>query len=99
MQKAQNSLASLIEDINFNVNKIKIISNYSSLASNDENVLKNDLKNQMANKVRWTESIENLEKIGENKIFEIGPGKVLSGLIKRISNKFDIKSISKTSDI
>ena len=99
MQKAQNSLASLIEDINFNVNKIKIISNYSSLASNDENVLKNNLKNQMANKVRWTESIENLEKIGENKIFEIGPGKVLSGLIKRISNKFDIKSISKTSDI
>ena len=53
----------------------------------------------MSNKVRWTESIENLEKIGENKIFEIGPGKVLSGLIKRISNKFDIKSISKTSDI
>ncbi len=99
MQKAQNSLASLIENINFKSNNIKIISNYSASASNDENILKNNLKNQMANKVRWTESIENLEKIGENKIIEIGPGKVLSGLIKRISNTFDIRSISKTSDI
>ena len=53
----------------------------------------------MANKVNWTESIRTLEKIGENKIIEIGPGKVLSGLIKRITNDFDIESVSQISDI
>ena len=53
----------------------------------------------MANKVRWTESIKNLEKDGENKIIEIGPGNILSGLIKRISKNFDIKSINTIYDL
>ena len=55
--------------------------------------------NQMANEVKWTESIQNLEKSGENKIIEIGPGNVLSGLIRRISNSFDIVSVINVSDI
>ena len=49
----------------------------------------------MANKVNWTQSIKKLEQTGEKKIIEIGPGKVLSGLIKRISNNFDIVSFNK----
>ncbi len=53
----------------------------------------------MANRVNWTKSIKKLEEIGENKIIEIGPNKVLSGLIKRISNSFDIISINKVSDL
>ena len=53
----------------------------------------------MANKVNWTQSIKNLEATGENKIIEIGPGKVLSGLIRRISNNFDIKSINQVLDL
>ena len=53
----------------------------------------------MANKVNWTKSIQNLEQIGEKKIIEIGPNKVLSGLIIRISKNFDIKSINQISDL
>ena len=53
----------------------------------------------MSNRVRWTESIKNLEKAGERKIIEIGPGKILSGLIKRISKSFDITSIENISDL
>ena len=53
----------------------------------------------MANKVKWTQSIIELEKIGEKNIIEIGPGKVLSGLIKRISNSFDIRTINEISDL
>ena len=57
-----------------------------------------NLKNQMANRVNWTKSIKKLEQIGENKIIEIGPSKVLSGLIKRISNNIDIVSFNQVSD-
>ena len=53
----------------------------------------------MANKVNWTQSIKRLENIGEKKVIEIGPNKVLSGLIRRISNNFDIVSINETSDL
>ena len=53
----------------------------------------------MANKVNWTQGIHTLESIGEKKIIEIGPGKVLSGLIKRISNNFDIISINEITDL
>ena len=57
------------------------------------------LQSQMANKVNWVKSIKKLEEIGEKKIIEIGPNKILSGLVKRISNKFDIKSINQIEDV
>ena len=53
----------------------------------------------MANRVKWTDSIKTLEKTDINQIIEIGPGKVLSGLITRITKKFDIKSIDKINDL
>ena len=53
----------------------------------------------MASKVKWTESIKKLEEIGEKKIIEIGPNKVLSNLIKRISSNFDIISINSFEDL
>ena len=53
----------------------------------------------MSNRVRWVESIKCLDSKMENEIIEIGPGKVLSGLIKRISNNFKITNLEKLSDI
>ena len=99
MNNAQEALAFEIDKLKFHKNSINIISNYTADISSDNSIIKKALKNQMANKVRWTESIKKLEKIGEKKIIEIGPSNVLSGLIKRISNTFDIISISNISDI
>jgi [acyl-carrier-protein] S-malonyltransferase len=53
----------------------------------------------MSNKVRWVESIECLDNLNENKIIEIGPGNVLSGLIKRISKNFTIFNINSIDDL
>ena len=53
----------------------------------------------MSNKVRWVESINLLENLKEKNIIEIGPGKILSGLIKRINKKFNIMNFNKISDI
>ena len=99
MEEAQKILGDEIESLNFSTNHIKIISNYNSSISNDTSTIKKALKNQMANKVQWTQSIRQLENNGQKKIIEVGPGKVLSGLIKRISSNFDIKSINEISDL
>ena len=99
MNEAQNILSKEIDNLNFKSNNISLISNFTAQISNSNNEIISSLKNQMANTVRWTESIKKLEEIGETNIIEIGPNKVLSGLIKRISNKFDIKSINTILDI
>jgi len=99
MLHAQEELSEIINQVNFNSNKINIISNYNAEVSNNSLSIKKSLQKQMANKVNWTNSVIKLLEIGQKNIIEIGPGKVLSGLIKRISNNFDIKSIDKISDI
>ena len=99
MLEAQNELSNDIENLIFKDNRIKIISNYDANIHSDNKSIKKNLQNQMANRVNWTKSIKKLEDIGEKTIIEIGPNKILSGLIKRISNNFDISSINSISDI
>ena len=99
MDQAQNKLSSEIENLNFIDNNIKIISNYDANIYKDSSTIKKNLQFQMSNKVNWTNSIKKLEEIGEVNIIEIGPNKVLSGLIKRISKNFEIVSINEVSDI
>ena len=99
MNDAQSKLINEIDKINFKNNNLPIISNYDSTINSNKESIKNALKNQMANRVRWTDSIKKLEETDTTQIIEIGPGKVLSGLIARITKKFDIKSIDKIEDL
>ena len=99
MIKAERELSKEIENLKFSFNNIKIISNYDANAYNETNLIKKNLQNQMSNKVNWTKSVKKLEQLGEKNILEIGPSKVLSGLINRISKNFVIKSINLISDI
>jgi [acyl-carrier-protein] S-malonyltransferase len=99
MLEAQDKLNLEIDKIKFTDPICQIVSNYDATINRSSNKITEKLKLQMSNKVRWTESILNIEQSGEDKIVEIGPGKVLSGLIKRISNKFDIISINNINDL
>ena len=99
MNDAQNKLTNEIDKINFKNSNLPIISNYDSKINSNIETIIYALKNQMANRVKWTDSIKKLEKTDTTKIIEIGPGNVLSGLIKRITKKFDIKSIDKIEDL
>ena len=99
MQDAQLELVNEIDKINFQNSNIPLISNYDSTINSNKETIIYALKNQMANRVRWTDSIKKLEETNTTQIIEIGPGKVLSGLIARISKKFDIKSIDKIEDL
>ncbi|PPR49043.1 MAG: Polyketide biosynthesis protein BaeE, partial [Alphaproteobacteria bacterium MarineAlpha5_Bin5] len=99
MKDAQEKLNYYINKTNFNESNISIISNFNASINRNIDDIVHCLKNQMANRVRWTESTKTLENTKEKKIIEIGPGKILSGLIKRISNTFDIISIDKIDDL
>ena len=99
MLEAQKALSHDIENLILKNNEIKIISNYDANVHYDNNTIKKNLQKQMANKVNWTQSIKKLDEMDEKTIIEIGPNKILSGLIKRISNNFDIISINNISDI
>ncbi len=99
MLEAQKKLNIEIDNIKFLSSNYEIISNYDASINSDTNKIISCLKNQMANRVKWTDSIKKLEDTNTTNIIEIGPGKVLSGLISRITNKFDIKTIDKIVDL
>ena len=99
MLEAQNIMRKYIDETIFSDSSISIISNFSSKISNNSETIKDSLINQMANKVRWKESINELEINNEKNLIEIGPGKVLSGLVKRITSSFDITSIDQLKDL
>ena len=99
MNEAQNKLINEIDKITFKNSNIPIVSNYDACINTGLDKVIYSLKNQMANKVKWTESIQKLEGTNIDKIIEIGPSKVLSGLISRITKKFDIKSVDKIEDL
>ena len=54
---------------------------------------------QIENPVRWRESITNMIDLGVNKFIEMGPGKVLSGLVKRIDRNVKLNQVNDLSDI
>ncbi|PPR45944.1 MAG: Malonyl CoA-acyl carrier protein transacylase [Alphaproteobacteria bacterium MarineAlpha5_Bin8] len=99
MIDAEKEMKNNLNKINFKNPIYSVISNYSGKNSKESSILFDNLSKQMSNKVRWVDSIKTLEKLGETSIIEIGPGKVLTGLIKRISNNFKIKNINIKEDL
>ena len=81
MNDAQNQLINEIDKVNFENSNSPIISNYDSKINSNLEAITFALKKQMANRVKWTDSIKRLEETNTTQIIEIGPGKVLSGLI------------------
>jgi [acyl-carrier-protein] S-malonyltransferase len=96
MNPAANKMKEKIDNINFKQPDFEIISNVTSQPTNNPEDIKNLLVQQIYSKVRWRESILFMEEKKINDFIEIGPGKVLTGLVKRIlpdSNCFNINSI------
>jgi len=99
MSEAQELLNKEVDKITFNISNIPIISNFNATTNYDRKDIIFALKNQMTGKVKWVDSIKNLEKTNITELIEIGPGRVLSGLINRITNKYPIISIDKVEDL
>tara|TARA_E500000178_G_scaffold353354_1_gene419026 strand:+ start:90 stop:1016 length:927 start_codon:yes stop_codon:yes gene_type:complete len=99
MNKATVTMKQEIEKIEFKDSDIKLISNVTAEEIADKEELKNLLIKQIENRVRWRESILNMANKGVDHFIEIGPGKVLSGLVKRINANVKIDTINNESDI
>ena len=99
MKPAAEKMKEKINNTNFKNPLIEVVSNVTAKASSDANLIKNLLIDQISSKVRWRESILYMIKNDINDFIEIGPGKVLSGLVKRINDKVLTKSINTIEDI
>ena len=99
MKIASEKMTSHINDLNMNELEKPIISNVTAKETRSSKEIKLLLISQIEKKVRWLESVEYMINNGVNNFVEIGPGKVLSGLIKRINKNVNVNSINNEEDI
>ncbi len=99
MEKATNIMAKEIAKLEFKDPKNVLISNVTGKEVTSSSLLKDLLIQQIESRVRWRESVMFMINKGVNKFIEIGPGKVLSGLIKRIDKNVKVSAINNEEDI
>ena len=99
MNNATQIMKEEIEKKNFQDSKKILISNVTANEISNKEELKRLLIEQIEKRVRWRESVINMINHGVNHFIEIGPGKVLSGLVKRINKNVKIDTINNESDI
>lgn len=85
MEPARNDLANAIEDTKFSTPKCPVYQNTTARAVTDPTEIQKNLIAQLTAPVRWTQSIKAMIEAGISDFVEVGPGKVLQGLIKKIS--------------
>ena len=99
MNKATDIMREELVKLSFKKGKNSLISNITANEIFNANELKDLLVKQIENRVRWRESVINMIEKGVNQFIEIGPGKVLSGLVKRMDKSVEVSSINTEDDI
>ena len=99
MKNAAEKMKEKINKTNFLKPSPSIISNVTAKEENDINKIKPLLIDQITSKVRWRESVNYMIEKGVSKFVEMGPGKVLSGLVKKINSNVEISNINSIEDI
>jgi len=99
MKKATEIMSKEIENLEFKKPKNVLISNVTGEEINDAELIKKLLIKQIESRVRWRESVLLMMAKGTKKFIEIGPGKVLSGLVKRIDKSVKVSAINTEEDI
>lgn len=92
MEPAREELASAIENTAFSSPNCPVYQNVSTVAVSDSNEIKKNLISQLTAPVKWTQSVENMVKDGAKLFVEVGPGKVLQGLVKKIAPNVESRS-------
>ncbi len=99
MQPAAEKMAEALAGVKINQPLIPLIANVTAQETNDPEEIRKLLIEQVTGMVRWRESVITLKNKGVNKIIEIGAGKVLAGLVKRIDGEIETTSIQTPKDV
>tara|TARA_Y100000590_G_scaffold11830_1_gene14465 strand:- start:9084 stop:10001 length:918 start_codon:yes stop_codon:yes gene_type:complete len=99
MQQASDKMKDKIENVDFLEPNPEIISNVTAKEEKEANKIKTLLVRQIYSRVRWRESVDYMIKAGVDNFLEIGPGKVLSGLVKKINRNVKILNINSLDDV
>ncbi|MDG2172705.1 MAG: ACP S-malonyltransferase [Flavobacteriaceae bacterium] len=94
MEEAKQELENAINNTTFNKPSCPIYQNVTSFAVSDEMKIKENLIAQLTSPVKWTQSIQKMIEDGGNDFIELGPGKVLQGLVRKINGDVEASSIS-----
>lgn len=90
MQPAYEGLKSELENLQVQEPYCPVYSNYTAKPTIDPDEIRSNLLNQLLNPVRWTQTLQNMNKDGAEVFIEVGPGKVLQGLVKRTLDGVEI---------
>lgn len=93
MEPAREELAQAIENTNFGTPTCPVYQNVNALPSTDVAVIKENLIAQLTSPVRWTQTVQNMMKDGATSFTEVGPGKVLQGLVKKVDRKMEVAKL------
>ena len=92
MEPARKELAAAIENMTFRKPICPVYQNVSTFAVTDPEEIKKNLVFQLTSPVKWTQSVQNMIKDGATEFIEVGPGKVLQGLVKKIDRSMNVSS-------
>lgn len=99
MKPAAEQLTEALAQITFNSPEIKVVNNVNVKVESDPEAIKQALIEQLYSPVRWTETVQFFAAQGVNESYEFGPGKVLSGLMKRIDKSVSCASVGDSSSL
>jgi [acyl-carrier-protein] S-malonyltransferase len=93
MQSAQDQLASELATISLQLPTLPVVCNFAATAVSGASEIRNMLEKQVTGSVRWTESIQSLIASGHRSFLELGPGKVIAGLLSKIDKELSVHSV------
>lgn len=99
LESAKERLAEAIHATRFNNSRVDVYCNISAKPEKNADQLRNSLIEQLVSPVRWTETMVNMHSVGISNFIEIGPGKVLQGLVKRTLTGASFSGFDTASDI
>ncbi|MBC3249125.1 [acyl-carrier-protein] S-malonyltransferase [Serratia fonticola] len=99
MKPAADKLAVALQDITFNAPLVPVVNNVDVRAETAPEAIRNALVRQLYSPVRWTESVEFMAAEGVTLLLEVGPGKVLTGLTKRIVDTLTAAAVNDTASL
>lgn len=93
MKEAGEELKKYADTLNFNIGKVKVVANTTADFLSTDAQTKDEIYRQSFGPVKWIDTVLKLKEAGVTKIYEIGPGKVLAGLIKKIDKEIEVVNI------